>query len=157
MGGLLILPIAPPPELTLVFVSNYLWVPDESGTLHGFGVVGGIWDEVSGISPPSRVSEFDGISIGSALIILGDDNQFHRFQLSGPLSEWQDVEQTPGPPSNQQAVSDVLLPNGLLIQSTVDGLVHLMKVATGRWADYGVPSAPGGGGVGGGGHPGPPS
>jgi hypothetical protein len=152
VGGLLVLPIAPPVELSLVFVSNYLWVPDEVGALHGFGVIGGIWDEVSGVAPPTAVSPFDGISIGSALIILGDDGMFHRFQLSGPLSEWQDIEQTIAPPANQRAIADVLLPNGLLIQSTVDGLVHLMKVGNGRWADYGVPAAPGGGG--GGGHPG---
>ena len=149
--GLLILPIAPPAELTLVFVSNYLWVPDEVGALHGFGVIGGIWDEVVGVSPPSQVSAFDGVSIGSALVILGDDGQFHRFQLAGPESEWRDVEQTPGPPAAQTAIADVLLPNGMLIQSTVDGLVHEMRVIGGRWSDAGVPSAPGGGG--GGGHP----
>lgn len=146
--GFLVVPIAPPAELTTVFVSNYLWVPDELGALHGFGVIGGIWDEVVGISPPSAVSQFNGVSIGSALIILGDDGLMHRFQLSGPESEWQDIEQTAGPPANQTAIADVLLPNGMLIQSTVDGLVHLMKVVGGRWTDTGVPSAPGGGGSG---------
>ena len=146
--GLLIVPIAPPATQTLVFVSNYLWVPDENSALHGFGVIGGIWDEVTGVSPPSQVSGYDGISIGSALVILGDDGQFHTFQLTGPSSEWQDVLQTPGPPSNQTAVADVLLPHGLLIQSPVDGLTHLMMVVGGRWVDTGPPAAPGGGGHG---------
>lgn len=156
MGSLLILPIAPPPELTLIAVSNYVWVPDEVGAMHSFGVISGIWDEVTGVSPPQQVSEFNGISIGSALVILGDDSQYHRFQIAGVNGEWTDMEQTPGPPFNQRSVADILLPNGLLIQSASDGLIHLMKVVTGRWTDTGVPSAPGGG-VGGGGHPGPPS
>ena len=146
--GLLILPIAPPAELTLVFVSNYLWVPDEFEVLHGFGVIGGIWDEVVGISPPAQVSAFDGISVGSALVILGDDGMFHTFQLSGPESEWKDMDQTPGPPAAQTAIADVLLPNGMLIQSTVDGLVHKMRVVGGRWTDTGPPAQPGGGGSG---------
>lgn len=146
--GFLIVPIAPPAELTAVFVSNYLWVPDEFGALHGFGVIGGIWDEVTGISPPSQVSQFDGVSIGSALIILGDDGLLHRFQLSGPESEWKDMDQTVAPPANQRAIADVLLPNGMLIQSTVDGLVHKMMVTGGRWFDAGVPGEPGGGGSG---------
>lgn len=150
--GFLIVPIAAPPvgqESSLV-VSSYIWVNDDGGTLHGFGVLGGIWDEVTGVTPPTQISSFDGTVIGSALDIYGDDGLLHTFQLSGPESEWKDVSQASVPAGPRISVADLLLPKGLFIQSVVDGLTHKMGVIGGKWTDTGVPQAPGGGGRGGG-------
>lgn len=120
-----------------LFSQQGLWVKGDDGVYYQFGVnADGVWSGPLKSSTDPGGINFSGIGLGNAVVILGADNLYHVFKVTGDPGAWTDTEQYStfalGIATNQAITAR--FDDGLFV-SGADNTFHKFTVVGETWTD----------------------